>query len=70
VQHRLVLSDPGSLHNLSIIPITSYPAATIKAAATELSTPPLIATATLAPFSGRDDELLLILSRGLFLDLS
>src|SRR5450759_832770 len=47
VQHRFAFSLPGSLHSLSINPITGYPCSTSKAAATELSTPPLIATAIL-----------------------
>src|SRR5579883_1189682 len=41
---------PGSDHRRSIMPITSCPCSFSSAAATELSTPPLIATTILAIF--------------------
>ena len=46
LQQRLELSESCSLHKRNIIPMTLYPCSTNKAAATELSTPPLMATAT------------------------
>jgi hypothetical protein len=46
VQQRFDRSESCSLHNLNIMPITLNPRFTNKAAATELSTPPLMATTT------------------------
>src|SRR6266487_446286 len=50
---------PGSDHRRSIMPITSWPSSLSSAAATELSTPPLIATTILAMVSAPEMYMLM-----------